>query len=423
MVQCPVMRKTFFLFLLGMIVLSAQAFCQSGRENELGWYEENRIERAVDSFVQSHKHRLGPFRFQPRLSIRGGFDSNTVFGNQKSNLEDDFFVSVVPGISGGLRFGSRAYFKILQDYDFIYYFKNEQRRDIFGTTLAQFVTGTPKVLVTIEGGYSRRKDQVNQEIDEPIEHKLIDGNVIVEYSISPKIDFRHIFGVQDTIFIETEATQNAGLQLFDRRTYSFLTGAGYLLKRTLRLRGDVDFHRSETLDTNQVTNTVQVIGGIDMRRERLGAGFEAGIGSSKPENAASRHNFLLEGRVDYLLTRRMTVGGYARRRYDFSFLSDVTTTVVSEGGVHFNTSLATRLSLSGDYRFGRNDYGDQIIAGVVVDHDTFQQANLSLGIQTVKYLWLRPGIRYINRNTAIPGLDKSDFFWFIGLGFGYSFNL
>jgi len=424
MVQCPVMRVGFLIFLLGTILLSSHVFCQEYQQNELGWSEENRIERAVDGFVQSHKHRLGIFRFQPRLSVHGGADSNTVFGNEGGKEKNDFFISVVPGISGGLRFGSRAYLRIAEDYNFLYYFKHKDRRDIFGTTYAEFVTGTPQVLVTFDGNYARRNTQVNQEVDEPIEHKEIVGGAFVDYSLSPKVDIRHTFHLHNTNFVETEATLSTGLHLFDRRTYSVGTAIGYALKRTLRLRSDVTFSRSETLETNQVSQTVQLIGGIEIARDRLSYGFEAGFGRSKQAGAdASNHNFLLDGRVDYRLTRKLTVGGFVSRRYDFSFLSDVATIVLTQAQAHFNSAVAKRLNLSGYYTVGRNDFGDAIVSGVVVNHDTFQHAELGLGIQTFKGLSVRPGIRYLKRVTDIPGLSKSDFFWFVSLGFGYSFNL
>jgi hypothetical protein len=415
--------KIFCIFLLLLSLFTVSGYCQEIYENELGWREEDRIGRAVESFVQRHKYRFGIFRFQPRLSLRAGFDGNATFGNETENRrENDFFVAAIPGISGGLKFGTHAYFRILEDLNLVYYFRNENRRDIYPLSLAEFVTGTSKILLTFDGSYYRRRDQVNFEIDEPVEHKVIFGDVIAEYSISPRIEIRHTVRVEKTDFIETPDTIASGIQFFDRRDIRFRTSVGYFLKRTLRLRGDVNFRHSETIETDHIQNIVEGTGGLELRKDRLGALFEAGIGHSRLEDDVHRNNFLVHAKVDYRLRPRLTVGGSISRRFELSFLTDNTSLVQTQIQGNFNAALATRFSLSGHYNFGRNDYGDSIVQGVVVDHDTFQDGDLGLSILVYRGVVLRPGIRYHKRTTNIPGFDKSDFFWFIGFGYGYSFN-
>ncbi len=404
-----------------LLFFALPAFGQYEEDLETEGATRNRIEGAMNSFIQSHKYKIGIFRLQPKLSFHAGFDSNAAFGNFNDNEEDaDFFFTVVPGLSGGVKLGSRAFVRAIEDVYFIYYLKREDRRDIFNTTLAEFVTGTPGILLRLNGGYLRRQDAVNEELDEPVDHTTTHMGAGVDYSATSRIEMHHNIRVQTNTFETTEDVSNSGLTLNERRTITFGTGTRYQLKRTLYLTGNFGISRSESLKSEDISNSWHLLGGVELQQPRVNARFALGFGESDSGNDSNRQNVLLDGSATALVGRKLTVGGFANRRYEFSFLDADATRVTTQGGARFSSPLATRLTLGGQYTVGKNDYGDSLINGQIVQKDNFQRGNVGIAIRTFKWVSVRPGIAYIKRDTDITDLNKEKFGFVVTVGLGYS---
>jgi hypothetical protein len=429
--------KRIYLSIIFLLFLIPNAFAQEDEvkpqdlpklnpipptyEEEVG---QGRVQSAVNQFVRYHKYHFGFLRFRPHLSMHAGLSANSAFGNfeDENHKDEDFFIRVSPGISAGLKFGQRAYLRIIEDVNLVYFFKNEDRRDILPWTRGEFVTGTSDVLFTFQGGYLKTDeplDEETSEVDEPVVHVNKYLGVNVEYSASSRIEMHHRFRVHSTTF---EQPENTTLQLVDRRTYTLGTGAGYHWLTNVWLNADATFSISDAVQTDVTRNSWSVTFGPELRKIRFTAHARVGYGSGQSGEDSRRHNFLMDGESTFLLGKNFRLGFNANRRYNFSNLEDQTVIVTTQGGVRFGKPLWKWFDISGNYNLGEHDHGDQPVSGTTVTHDTFQNGRLSLGIHTIRYITIRPGIGYINRDTNIPDLDKERFGWFVSFGIGYSLD-
>jgi hypothetical protein len=419
-------------FIALFLCYAIAAFCQTvspSKPDNVGTSEsdteaEGRIENAVKAFRESHRHLVGIFRLQPRIAFHAGLDANSGFGDEDADVDprrrqDDFFFSVVPGISAGVKFGSRAFLQVLENLNFVYYLKREERRDIFNSTAARFVTGTSNLLLTVDGRYERRNAPLDEELDEPVEHTITTTGVTGAYALTSRIDMRHYVRFRRRVFEKTDEILNSSLTLKDRDEWSFGTGATYELKETLGLTLDGTIRHSKALDTDLHSDTWEVLTGVAIDRTRMSGHFAVGFGQTDNDNNQRRNNLLLNGDFNFLLRRKVTIGLFLSRRYAFSVLADDVTRLTTQGGIRFSTPIAGRFGLTGSYMLGQNDYDDSLIAGTVINSDTFHRADLGLDIRLVEHLSVRPGIFYFKRDSGIPELDKEAFGYFITLGVGY----
>ncbi len=381
--------------------------------------ETNRIQTAVDGFTTLHKYRLGVFRFRPILNIRAGADSNGRYGDKDSKTIFDVFVSATPGISGGLKFGQRAYLKIIEEVTFLYYFRLEERRDIFNATRAEFVTGTPGILFTFDAGYVRREEPVDEEVDVPVDHKIVHGGVRTEYSATEKIEMRHWFRNAESHYYDQVDPDSNVPPLRDRRTYTFGTGALYSLNDRVGLTANFHLSRSEALESGFDSSNWGLLGGMNFRKDKFSTHFGLGFGGTN-NTSNDRKNFLMDAALDYLLGTSLRVGTFINRRQEFSSLDDQAVRVTTQGGLRASVPIISRISTSGTFTIGVNSYGNQPIGGQPVENDTFQRADFGINFRVFSKLSLRAGATYENRNTDIQGLTKDRFTYYFGFGVGYS---
>ena len=417
--------KIVIILLLFSVCFSVTVFSQTtpdeSEEEPAPDEPVGRIEAAVNAFRDSHKYKIGIFRIQPRVAFHSGLDANAAFGDEDlddGRREDDFFFTVVPGVSGGIKFGTRAFLHVVENLSFVYYLKQEERRDIFNNTFAEFVTGTNTLLLTVTGGYVRRHEPVDEELDEPVEFTTTHGHATVDYPLSSRIDLRHNIRFTRTTFERTEEIENSSLTLIDRNTISVGTGTRYRWRETRFFTGNAQYQHSEDIGTGLKLNVWNVLGGYEFQSPRFAGHFQVGYGRASHEDERKNSNFLLEGRVDTQFRNKTRVGFSLSRRYEFSVLSSDGTRLTTQGGIRFATPVHERLQLNGSYAVGKHEY-DSLVSGVVVEGDTFHRADVGLNIQIVRFLTVRPGVFYLNRDTNIPELDKQIVGWSISAGVGY----
>jgi hypothetical protein len=424
--------KIVICFIALFLCYAIAAFCQTespskpdteSSKPDTDTESEGRIENAVSNFREAHRHLVGIFRLQPRIAFHAGLDANSGFGDEDADVDprlrqEDFFFSVVPGISAGVKFGSRAFLQVLENLNFVYYLNREERRDIFNSTAARFVTGTSNFLLTVDGRYERRNAPLDEELDEPVEHVISTTGITGEYSLTSRIEMRHNVRFRRRTFEKTEEILNSSLTLTDRNDWSFGTGVTYKLKETLGLTLDGTIRHSKALDTDLHSDTWEVLTGVAIEQTRMRGHFAVGFGQTDNDNNQRRNNLLLNGDFNFLL-RKVTIGLFISRRYAFSVLADDVTRLTTQGGIRFSSPIAGRFGLTGSYILGQNDYDDSLIAGTVINSDTFHRADLGLDIRLVEHLSVRPGVFYFKRDSGIPELDKEAFGYFITLGVGY----
>ena len=413
----------FFCLLALMILVDVNAFSQTppppAMEEET---EEGRIENAMAQFLEAHRHKFMFFRYSPLIHFRAGLDGNSIFGDEDIDAqqkEEDIFFEVTPQLNAGIKFGSRAFFRTALRVPILYYVENTERRGVFNNLAGEFVTGSSDVLVTAFGTYIRTNSNYDEELDEPVEHRLATGGFRVEHPLGHRTSLHHSVIINQTLFTPPDV-DDLSFTLHDRRTISLTTGAAYAWTRTLGISGNFNVRRSEALDTGQITDAWHVLGGVDFYRTNWSGRAHVGYGVTDREDESGRNNFVLDGSVDRRLGRSSSIGLFVSRRYEFSVLDDRATRLVTQAGVRFHTNLTDRFGLNGFYTVGMNDYGEDPVGGTIVNSDTFHRADIGLTVRFVRFVHIRPGVFYYRRNTPIPELDKEGYGWNISLGAGYT---
>lgn len=419
------MKKVIFLILV-VFCFYTDAFCQQ-KGNEHAWSNllpqnrKNRAETAVKSIVDSHKIKLGFLRLRPNISFQTGFDANAQY--EEDRPVTDVFASLTPSLSAAVKLGRQSYFRVIEDVNFIYYFKLEERRDIFNTTRGEFVTGTDRLLATVDARYLKRTEPLDEEVDVPVDQINTDGGLRLDYTLTDKIDLRPFLRVRH-IDVEAAEEINANLpNLNSHRTIEGGTGLDYFFRATTKLSTDLRVGQSTDDDSERATNYWEILSGPTFVRPRYIVHFQVGFGQSKTEEEEARNRFLLDASIDFRLSRRLSVGGFVSRSLETSsFLGDGRQRVLTRGGIRSEIVVHPRVTLSGIYTVGSNYYGDQLVDGTTVEDDTFQNARLLASFRVIRYVSLQAGLEYLKRDSDIPGLSKDRFAYLLGVGVSYTFE-
>jgi hypothetical protein len=389
---------------------------QSSSDNQ----ETGRTEAAIDSFLQSHKYKLGIFRIQPHLSIGGGYDSNALYTDEQEPV-GDVFVSVIPGASVGLKFGHQAIFRVIEDVDLLWYKELDQRRDIFNTTRAEFITGTDRMLANFSGGYRKRKRPIDEELDVPVENTTIDGGVDVDYTLTQRINLVSNFRINNS---ETNPIEEVNLDLPEISSHrSTLAGGGlaYAIRRSINVTANLHYVHSLSLETDATSNSWGTIFGVSFARTNVVGHIGAGYGQADSGQDQKQTTYLIDGNIDFRLTAKLSAGAFATRNYQVSSLLDNAFRLTTVGGVRISFPVTRRISAHANYSVGKNDYGNNTVDGQIVNTDNFQNASAGISTRIYKSLSLALGVSYLKRDTDITSLQKDRFTYDVGIRYSTGF--
>jgi hypothetical protein len=414
------MKKIRFLLWAIFCLVSSFLYGQSDN-TDLDFPEErrNRAESTVEGMTQAHKYKLGILRIRPEFSMNSGYDSNALLRDEQEI--GDYFITAIPGASVGTRLGRAAFLRLIEEVSFVYYKKLDQRRDIFNATRGELLTGTSRMLVTFDGGYLKRKSPLDDELDVPVDQERSDAGVGIEYTLTRKLDLRSSYRYVRTELEFDEEINDLQINLRDTRATFIGVGLDHHLKQTIALATDFTVGRSEDIESERVTTFWSALGGVEFSARRLIGRAQFGYGSSDSQEENARDSFLIDLGLDFILGRRTQVGVFVNRRYQFSVFLNDGLRLTTLGGVRASVPISNRVGISGSFSVGKHDYDDQLIDGVIITKDNFRKADLGFDIRIVHNLILRMGGTYIKRDTDIPGLDKEQLTY--GLGIGYTLNV
>lgn len=416
------MKKYFFILIL--CVFPILCYGQVPDPAPPAGSGTNRIGSSLEAMLQRHKYKVGIFRFLPALSVNTGYDSNALY--LREGAVGDYYISVQPQLSVGLKLGSKAFFELDEHLNLLWYKELDQRRDIYNDTHARFVTGSQRMLVTLDGGYIDRKDTYNFELDVPLDQRRIDGGITVNYTLTDRINLSNVFRVNQTEVDADEEITQLPFDPVDRRTYLNTTQADYYLKEGLAITTSVGFGRSESLETELTTRYWSLLGGLSFHYRRLRAHGQVGYGESgrvDEPDIEDRKHLLISSNLDMQVHKRVVVGAFLNRQFEFTVLSDDVTVVTNVGGragvgIPITTRLSANASYSAGYRL-RND--DLIIDGEPVDHEFFQRANAGLGFQIYNNLSLVGAISYYYRDSDVLEFNNERLVYSFGVGYSTTF--
>jgi hypothetical protein len=208
------------LFVFVTVRASAQVAPQIEAEEEPKGLMEQRIEEAVNNAPL----RAGAFYVLPRLTLWGGYDSNSLL--LASDEEDDFSFQASPGVVAALPFRQRALLEIWDDVNFIYYRDTPDLTGIFNTVGGRFTMGGNRVLFSVGDTFSIRRAGPTQEFDFPTDeiNNNFDTNLTV--GLGARSEARVGFATYTTEITE-EIVNTTGVplsQFYDQNSYRVTGG-------------------------------------------------------------------------------------------------------------------------------------------------------------------------------------------------------
>ena len=394
-----------------LFLVPSNAFCQ---EIDLLEYRQTRIASAIEGFMTTHKYKLGIFRILPVGSLRAGYDTNALY--TQVDPVTDYYIESMVGASIGMKFGQSAYLRIIEEFTFLYYKELDQRRDIYNTTRAEVVTGTGETLITFRGGYLSNREPLNNEVDIPVDTKSWDAGMHVDHTLTSKLDFRTDFNFNQTEYEPIEGVAPGIPPLSTgTRSYTFGGGVDYWLKDTFRITTDGHVGYANDVETDFSSNFWSFQGGFRFAKTRWAGHARGGIGQSDTGDG-NQSTYVLSGDVTYVMGKRISIGFGASRNYQLSGFALGAFYIQTQGNFHFSAPIIERVSVSGSYIFGENDYGDVPVNGQIIDHDTYRGARATANVRIIWRFHVVTGVEYYKRDSNIPGLSKELTNFLLGFG-------
>jgi hypothetical protein len=377
-----------------------------------------KIDQAMQTMLNNHPYRVSIFWVLPEINIHSGYDSNGLYA-PSGEVTGDYFFSVAPGGSFGLRFGKRAFLVIDEHINFVYYKELDQLRDIFNSTAVRFTTGSRRTLFTLRGGYVSRKRGVDSEFDVPVQQKAATGGSDFELGLGEKTNLGFHFDTGQ--FLYDEAADHSGLISLppDHRYYRYTNSFEFIIHPVMAITASAGYGRTEFLDRDQERNTYRFLSGIRIFGPTIKGQLKAGYGETEGSRDTSEENlksFIGSGDLDFLIREKSTVGVFFRRDHDVSRLAAGNFRITTEGGVRLAFPVAYKMFADASYRVSKNDYGEAPIAEDIVNlQDTVHSLRAGLNYYLMRNLILRGGGIYYNRESNFRAVEKNRFAYDLGI--------
>ncbi len=143
----------------------------------------NLIENELDG-VRDGLFELGPFYATPVVRFSTGYDSNTL---STPDPQQDISAMFGPGIQLRLPLGSRAFFDVYQEVDFVYYREQVALRQVFNITRVGGGWGSRRFLLAVDDEFRDETQRPTSEFDFPVETRTNH----FETSLTMALGWRH----------------------------------------------------------------------------------------------------------------------------------------------------------------------------------------------------------------------------------------
>lgn len=372
---------------------------------------EVKIADALDRMLNEHPHRWAIFWIQPQLRIGSGYDSNALY--RTSQEIGDYFVSVAPEGSIGLRFGSRAFLVVDENLNFLYYNNLEQRRDIFNTTRARFTTGSRKTLFTLRGSYASKKDVIDSEFDIPGQQKRTTGGADLEISVAPKFDLGVRFNVSQNLYAQDPEIVSLYPPPPDNTIFNYGGSLDYKIRPQIFVSFDGGVSRTEFLDTDRYRNSVRTSAGLRFATDPIRGQIRFGYVQTDTSQVRDTklRSLLIDAGLSFLIRGRTKVSTFVTRNHEVSRLGEGNFRITTQGGVAVDMPLGPKIGVDGSFRIGKNDYGRAGLA----PQDNFQNVGGGFNYFLVRNLALRGGLTYYRRESNFSIVVKDRVTYDVGI--------
>lgn len=387
-------------------------------------YPPDLLNDAINDMIDSHPYKIGIFRTTPLLAIESGYDSNALsisLDNPRGDIIGDYYVSVAPGGSAGLKLGHRAFFMFDEDLNFLYYKQLSDLRDIYTTTKGQFVTGNRKLLLTLYGDYEKKKMRPSTEFDQPARVKNASAYGLLNYAMRSRTRFNFEYLFNDYKYAPLDPSIPQPLPP-DYKKKTFTVGLEELVGQNTSLTTSYSKGENRFADSNLnqriVTHLWEVDAGFLFNGNKLTGTAKGGYESqeSRDVRAEALTNYTVDLDVRWNFRRNFTVGAQADRSRMPSSLSIEGFRLETLAGVYGTLPIHGRYFIDGAFTAGKNDYTNEPL----ITKDNYQEYDSGLDIELKEDLVLRGGVTYFKRSSDFDPFNKNRFVYSIGLKYAYT---
>ena len=418
------MKKTALLISL-ILVLSGGVYGQGHQPFETQW--QNVLQQTV--------WQVGPFHLIPRIRLHDiGYDANVYREREEDDPITDYTLTFSPEVTAYLLIGHSMILSFRENPEYVYYMDTERERrwnhiyspEIRWKILNRFVLGG-------KYEYSNRRYRFSTEVDfrVNVQTKRYEGSLFYETARNTSLGVRYAHQNYTYQDVDVPGTE---FPWFSRLSRDEDTVSGEIYYQVLSdsfffLIGNFTQYRFLDVETRwRDSDSYQASAGLQFPLlGRMRGALSLGYKSFMPL-AEEREDFSgLVGNADleYQMRRFRIRLGYTRDSR-FSYWSDALYFIENQykGGISFYISPSLRLDY--DYRYGENDYFEEVFwRGPEGDliltqrNDIYTTHTLGLAVRILRDIGIALNLNYWKRDTNIYYGDR--YWWFLGGSLVYDF--
>lgn len=385
---------------------------------------------SIQGMLDSHPYRFLIFRVEPELDIESGYDSNalSVSNSGLGAIVGDYYTSIAPGGDFALKLGHRGYFTIDESVDFLYYKDLDQLRDIYNTTDGKFITGSRRLLLTLEGSYIKKKSRINSETDIPSKIRTISGDAALDFALRARTTLNFKIANADNQYSRIKGTPLTQPLPPDFRNTAFTAGVSELFGQTttVTVNGTKGYDNFKDTGFNHnlkdKTDYWGTQGGFNFKGQKLTGVFLVGyeVRQSRSPDHPNLRNSTFNIDLTWLLKKKYHAGVFANRDREPSTFTPEGYRLTTEGGFKGTLPLKSRFFFDGTALVGKNQYSE--IEPARITKDNYREVDIGFNtiiIQGVKDLVFRTGVIFYKRESDYAPFNKDRTTFEVGIQYKY----
>lgn len=404
-------RWVLYLVLSAVCSLDSRLFAQITSDQ----VPQERIvplrEQLLDELSQS-RFKLGPFRVQPRFTIRNaGYDSNVL--NVADQPRSDWTATIGAGASFLLPMGRKLYGRGELSSEYSWYAELDQQRNL-GYVAAGSVLGLMNRMSFELGARSLESVRtVSSEIDVPAVQNLDESLAKVDVQIRPRVAMFASWNAQEQRFRAADLPPPAGdLRSLDRQESAYRFGARYSYREGIDVSGAIeesvtDFQREGDRRDNETTAYLL---GVRYDRPRLFVNASAGRREIRP---ATQSAFAEDSQVtgsyfaSYHFARPVHLQVFGQRGFIYGLFEQAPYFVERRNGLGSVVEAGRRLRVRVFVEKGNNEYPLSVSGDEIGRNDEVLTIGSGLSVRVLRESSLGIFITRSDYDSNVSGLDRS----------------
>lgn len=374
--------------------------------------------------LEDARYHVGPFRVQPRLSIRDLGYNNNVFGTT-DNPVSDWTATVAGGAHWTLPFGPKTYFRGDVIPEYTYYQKLSDRRFFGGTYNVGALALMNHLSLAATAGSAKNMALLSSELEAPVIRRTNNFEIDGELEFSRALSlFGNVAGDRPRYSIGALGTDIAAVNQLDRNDAAARAGIRF---RPLSFF-DVSIAQERTtskftVDPLHRDNSGRaVLVGFHYDRPRAFANMTIGRRTGDATNGSTFPKFTTTTGslfVGYSLVAPITLEPYWQGRLQYGLSSTQPYFIETRYGLGLRYRIGNRFVVRGFGEIGSNDYNipGHGTPGVAVRKDDVKTYGASFAARTYRRMAVTIGLSKSDYTSNLDAFSRSIIRLYTGITF------